>query len=124
MLAAKNTLAQAAQARGWHVRTAETIGMAQRGGSVESVRMGNEGEHVALAARGCGCGRHFIAFEPGGGARMLLGFDAQACFSSCRNEAARHRSGCRKNGASAAPVLEALERRGGRKLSSTNRRPS
>lgn len=39
VLAAK-ILAQAAQARGWHVRTAETIGMAQRGGSVTShVRM-------------------------------------------------------------------------------------
>lgn len=33
VLAAK-VLAQAAQAKGWQVRTAETIGMAQRGGSV------------------------------------------------------------------------------------------
>ena len=46
MLAAK-LLAQAAQTRGWNVRTAETIGMAQRGGSVVShVRMGNDGEEV------------------------------------------------------------------------------
>lgn len=46
VLAAK-ILAQAAQTRGWHVRTAETIGMAQRGGNVMShVRMGNRGEEV------------------------------------------------------------------------------
>ena len=46
VLAAK-VLAQAAQEKGWHVRTAETIGMAQRGGSVVShVRMGNDGEEV------------------------------------------------------------------------------
>ena len=44
VLAAK-LLAQAAQARGWQVRTAETIGMAQRGGSVVShIRMGDGGE--------------------------------------------------------------------------------
>ena len=41
VLAAK-VLAQAAQSKGWQVRTAETIGMAQRGGNVTShVRMGS-----------------------------------------------------------------------------------
>ena len=41
VLAAK-VLAQAAQSKGWQVRTAETIGMAQRGGSVMTyVRMGD-----------------------------------------------------------------------------------
>ena len=41
VLAAK-VLAQAAQDKGWQVRTAETIGMAQRGGSVMTyVRMGD-----------------------------------------------------------------------------------
>ena len=46
VLAAK-VLAQAAQDKGWQVRTAETIGMAQRGGNVTShVRMGNGGEEV------------------------------------------------------------------------------
>ena len=34
VLAAK-VLAQAAQSKGWQVRTAETIGMAQRGGNVK-----------------------------------------------------------------------------------------
>ena len=42
VLAAK-VLAQAAQAKGWQVRTAETIGMAQRGGSVSTqVRWGSK----------------------------------------------------------------------------------
>ena len=46
VLAAK-VLAQAAQEKGWQVRTAETIGMAQRGGNVVShVRMGDAGEEV------------------------------------------------------------------------------
>ena len=46
VLAAK-VLAQAAQDKGWQVRTAETIGMAQRGGNVVShVRMGDAGEEV------------------------------------------------------------------------------
>lgn len=41
VLAAK-VLAQAALEKGWQVRTAETIGMAQRGGNVVShVRIGN-----------------------------------------------------------------------------------
>ena len=55
VLAAK-ILAQAAQARGWHVRTAETIGMAQRGGSVTShVRMGNEGSSPSSLAKRRAC---------------------------------------------------------------------
>ena len=71
VLAAK-VLAQAAQEKGWHVRTAETIGMAQRGGSVVShVRMGNNGEevHAPLIARGTA--DLVIAFEPAEGARVL-----------------------------------------------------
>jgi indolepyruvate ferredoxin oxidoreductase, beta subunit len=71
VLAAK-ILAQAAQEKGWQVRTAETIGMAQRGGSVVShVRMGNDGEevHAPLVARGTA--DIIIAFEPAEGARIL-----------------------------------------------------
>ena len=71
VLAAK-VLAQAAQEKGWHVRTAETIGMAQRGGSVVShVRMGNAGEevHAPLIARETA--DMIVAFEPAEGARML-----------------------------------------------------
>ena len=71
VLAAK-VLAQAAQEKGWHVRTAETIGMAQRGGSVVShVRMGDCGEtvHAPLIAKGTADA--LIAFEPAEAARML-----------------------------------------------------
>lgn len=71
VLAAK-VLAQAAWARGWQVRTAETIGMAQRGGSVIShVRMGNEGESVHAPLLTQGSADLVIAFEPGEAARVL-----------------------------------------------------
>ena len=71
VLAAK-LLAQAAQARGWQVRTAETIGMAQRGGSVVShVRMGDKGEHVEAPLLNQATADLIIAFEPGEAARCL-----------------------------------------------------
>ena len=71
VLAAK-ILAQAAQNRGWHVRTAETIGMAQRGGSVVShVRMGTAGEEACSPLVAKGTADMIIAFEPAEGARML-----------------------------------------------------
>lgn len=69
---ASKILAQAAQDKGWHVRTAETIGMAQRGGSVVShVRMGNNGEEVYSPLIAEGAADMIIAFEPAEGARML-----------------------------------------------------
>ena len=71
VLAAK-VLAQAAQAKGWQVRTAETIGMAQRGGSVVShVRMGNDGEEVLAPLVALGSADLAIAFEPAEAARVL-----------------------------------------------------
>ena len=71
VLAAK-VLAQAAQEKGWHVRTAETIGMAQRGGSVVShVRMGNDGEEIYSPLIAKGEADMVIAFEPAEGARVL-----------------------------------------------------
>jgi len=71
VLAAK-VLAQAAQEKGWHVRTAETIGMAQRGGSVVShVRMGNQGEEVFSPLIARQTADMVIAFEPAEGARVL-----------------------------------------------------
>ncbi len=71
VLAAK-VLAQAAQDKGWQVRTAETIGMAQRGGSVVShVRMGNEGEEVYAPLIALGTADLVIAFEPAEAARVL-----------------------------------------------------
>ena len=80
VLAAK-VLAQAALEKGWQVRTAETIGMAQRGGNVVShVRMGDAGEEVfapllaegtadlviacASATRASRCMRPWSAEEP------------------------------------------------------------
>lgn len=104
VLAAK-ILAQAAQARGWHVRTAETIGMAQRGGSVTShVRMGNEGEHVASPLVGAAAADMLIAFEPGEAARMLGLLSAQGVLVT---------ASLSKTVYAAAPVLEALEKREG-----------
>ena len=71
VLAAK-VLAQAAQEKGWAVRTAETIGMAQRGGSVVShVRMCDQGENTPLSLIAKGSADVAIAFEPAEGARIL-----------------------------------------------------
>lgn len=69
---AARVLAQAAQAKGWQVRTAETIGMAQRGGSVVShVRMGDNGEEVIAPLVSKGTADMIIAFEPAEAARVL-----------------------------------------------------
>ncbi len=71
VLAAK-VLAQAAQDKGWQVRTAETIGMAQRGGNVVShVRMGDAGEEVFAPLLAHGTADLVIAFEPAEAARVL-----------------------------------------------------
>lgn len=71
VLAAK-VLAQAAQSKGWRVRTAETIGMAQRGGNVTShVRMGSNGEAVHSPLITPGTADMVIALEPGEAARAL-----------------------------------------------------
>ena len=107
VLAAK-ILAQAAQARGWHVRTAETIGMAQRGGSVTShVRMGSEGEHVASPLVGAAAADMLIAFEPGEAARMLGLLSAHGVLVTASNVKQP------VTVYAAAPVLEALEKREG-----------
>ena len=71
VLAAK-VLAHAAQEKGWHVRTAETIGMAQRGGSVVShVRMGDAGEEVFSPLIARKTADMVIAFEPAEAARVM-----------------------------------------------------
>lgn len=71
VLAAK-LLAQAAEEKGWQVRTAETIGMAQRGGNVVShVRMGSDGEPVYAPLIAFGTADLVIAFEPAEAARVL-----------------------------------------------------
>lgn len=66
---ASKLLARAAMGRGLSVKTAETIGMAQRGGSVFShVRMG-EGAHSPLIGRGRADA--IVAFEPAEAVRQL-----------------------------------------------------
>ena len=66
---ASKLLARAAMGRGLPVKTAETIGMAQRGGSVFShVRMG-EGTHSPLIGRGRADA--IVAFEPAEAVRQL-----------------------------------------------------
>lgn len=71
VLAAK-VLAQAAEDKGWQVRTAETIGMAQRGGSVVShVRMGDDGEDILSPLLSHGTADLIVAFEPAEAARVV-----------------------------------------------------
>ena len=114
VLAAK-VLAQAAQARGWHVRTAETIGMAQRGGSVTShVRMGDAGERVAAPLVNTGMADMLIAFEPGEAARslgLLKPEGALVCASTAKQSVVATLG---KSSYAAEPVLGALTARAGR----------
>lgn len=69
---ASKLIAQAGRTAGRQVRTAETIGMAQRGGNVTShVRMGDGGEEVFAPLLAHGTADLVIAFEPGEAARVL-----------------------------------------------------
>ena len=69
---ASKILAQAAQDKGWNVRTAETIGMAQRGGSVVShVRMGDRGEEIYSPLIARETADLIVGFEPAEAARAL-----------------------------------------------------
>ncbi len=66
---ASRIIAAAAMAKGLHARTAETIGMAQRGGSVVShVRIGDE---IASSTIPLGTADVIIGFEPGEAAANL-----------------------------------------------------
>lgn len=67
-LLASKLIAAAALEKGLHVRTTETIGMAQRGGSVTShIRMGMD-IHSPLVSRGTA--QAIIAFEPAEAVRV------------------------------------------------------
>ncbi len=71
VLAAK-ILAETARSKGWQVRTAETTGMAQRGGNVMShVRMGDNGEEVFSPLPAQASDDLIISLEPGEGLRAL-----------------------------------------------------
>ncbi|NPD30967.1 pyruvate ferredoxin oxidoreductase [Eggerthellaceae bacterium zg-1084] len=85
VLAAK-LLAQAAEGRGWAVRTAETIGMAQRGGNVVShVRMAGAGQHVSSPLLPRGSADLIVAFEPIEAARTLVYLGPRGVLVSARS---------------------------------------
>lgn len=69
---AARILAETARSKGWQVRSAETTGMAQRGGNVMShVRMGDKGEEVFSPLPAQASDDLIIALEPGEGLRAL-----------------------------------------------------
>ncbi|MDO5042130.1 MAG: indolepyruvate oxidoreductase subunit beta [Slackia sp.] len=116
VLAAK-VLAQAAQNRGWQVRTAETIGMAQRGGSVVShVRMGDCGEQVHAPLVSAGQADALIAFEPGEAARVAHLLKPEGVLVSASRVVQPVTASLSKEVYEARPVIEALEARSGRTI--------
>ena len=109
VLAAK-VLAQAAQDKGWKVRTAETIGMAQRGGSVVShVRMGNEGEAVHAPLLAQQSADVVIAFEPAEAARVLPFLKLDGLVVTASTAVQPVTASLSKNPYRAADVLTALQ---------------
>lgn len=116
VLAAK-ILAQAAQNRGWHVRTAETIGMSQRGGSVVShVRMGDAGEQVVTPLVPTAQADVLIAFEPGEAARMMGVLKPEGVLVTASRIIQPVTASLSREPYAAAPVLQALRQRMGRTI--------
>lgn len=111
VLAAK-LLAQAAEARGWRVRTAETIGMAQRGGTVVShVRLANAGEtriNSPLIAHSEA--DLIIAFEPAEAVRCLPYLRAGGTLVSATSAVQPVTAALSREAYSAEPFLEYLRR--------------
>ena len=108
-LAAK-VLAQAALSKGWQVRTAETIGMAQRGGSVIShVRMGSDGEEVYSPLLTKGTADLIIAFEPGEAARVVPYLAPDGVLVTARTPIQPVTAALSKDPYSEEAVLEAIE---------------
>ncbi len=66
---ASKLIAQASMMKGVSVHSAETIGMAQRGGSVASYIRVGEGVHTAIFGKGCA--DTILSFEPGEAASKL-----------------------------------------------------
>ena len=110
VLAAK-LLAQAAEARNWRVRTAETIGMAQRGGSVVShVRLANQGEpcvDAPLIAHGEA--DLIIAFEPAEAVRCLDYLRPGGALVSATSSVQPVTAALAREAYSAEPFLEYLQ---------------
>lgn len=111
VLAAK-LLAQAAEARNWRVRTAETIGMAQRGGSVVShVRLANQGEpYVDAPLIAHGEADLIIAFEPAEAVRCLDYLRPGGALVSATSSVQPVTAALAREAYSAEPFLEYLQR--------------
>lgn len=107
---AARILAQAALDKGWKVRTAETIGMAQRGGNVAShVRLGDQGEPVDAPLAANGQADLVIAQEPGEAIRalpFLSGNGLMVCASTAIPSVSTNLSG---KPYEAAPLLAYLQ---------------
>ena len=110
VLAAK-LLAQAAEARNWRVRTAETIGMAQRGGSVVShVRLANQGEpSVDAPLIAHGEADLIIAFEPAEAVRCLGYLRPGGALVSATSSVQPVTAALSREAYSAEPFLEYLQ---------------
>lgn len=109
VLAAK-VLAQAAADKGWQVRSAETIGMAQRGGNVAShVRMGNAGEQIASSLVPQGQAHCVIALEPGEGLRSVPFLAPDGLLVSATTGVASVTASLSKGGYDPAAALDALQ---------------
>lgn len=81
---ASRIIAAAAMAKGLSAKTAETIGMAQRGGSVVShVRTGH---HIASPMIPAGCADVLIGFEPGEALANLEAVRPDGTVIVCRRE--------------------------------------
>lgn len=106
---ASRVLAQAASQKGWQVRTAETIGMAQRGGSVAShVRMGDGGEPVYAPLVPGGSADLVVALEPGEGLRALPYLAPDGLLVSARTTVPSVMSSLANDVYDGRPVLDAL----------------
>ncbi len=110
VLAAK-VLAQAALNKGWQVRSAETIGMAQRGGSVMShVRMGSNGEEVYAPLVFSDSADVIIAFEPGEALRSLQYLKSSGIIISAKSIVQPVTASLSSKAYRASDVTEALAR--------------
>ncbi|MCD8317019.1 MAG: indolepyruvate oxidoreductase subunit beta [Eggerthellaceae bacterium] len=109
VLAAK-MLAHAAQNRGYNVRSAETIGMAQRGGSVTShLRLSDEGvpsESSMIMPKSADV---IIAFEPGEAANRLSFLKDDGIIITARTEIAPITASLSGEPYSSEEILESLE---------------
>lgn len=109
VLAAK-VLAQAAETRNWRVRTAETIGMAQRGGSVVShVRLANQDEpRIDAPLIAHGEADLIIAFEPAEAVRCLGYLRPGGALVSATNSVQPVTAALSRDAYSSKPFLEYL----------------